>query len=322
MGGKNVVTEIEIPGFLKRSGKVREIFEVFPKELLIVSTDRISAYDVVLPTGIPDKGRILNQLSAFWMNLLKRVVPNHLVSVDGYECFPLLAPLSSQKMDILEGRIMLVKKAEVIPVECVVRGYISGSLWQAYQEALPRGQVLGHELPANLQESEELPVPIFTPATKATEGHDINLTYDEMVNHLTLWLLEHPDIKRFTSADLLAQRLLAKSLALYQRAKKYARRRGIIIVDTKFEFGFVGRKLTLIDEVFTPDSSRFWPADSYEPGRPQESFDKQYVRDWLDNVAKWNHEPPAPELPEDVVKKTREKYLTIYQGLMPEGTPI
>jgi len=203
MGGKNVVTEIEIPGLPKRSGKVREIFEVSPEGLLIVSTDRISAYDVVLPTGIPDKGKILNKLSVCWMNLLEGIIPNHLVSADDDTCLSDLGQLLSEEREVLKGRVVLVDKARVIPIECVVRGYISGSLWQAYQKALPRGQVLGHDLPPDLQESEELPIPIFTPATKAAEGHDINLTYEEMANHLSLWLLDHPKIKKLTTADLL-----------------------------------------------------------------------------------------------------------------------
>lgn len=315
MGGKNAVTEIKIPSFPQRSGKVREIFEVAPKGLLIISTDRISAYDIILPTGIPGKGKILNQLSAFWLRYLATIVPNHFTGIHDGLCFSYLDQLSNEEKESLKGRMMLVRKAEVIPIECVVRGYISGSLWQAYQEALPRGQVLGHELPPDLQESQELPIPIFTPATKATKGHDINLTYDEMANHLALWLLEHPEIKALTTADLLVHSLRSTSLALYLVAREYARRRGVIIADTKFEFGFVDGQLTLIDEVLTPDSSRFWPADLYEPGRPQESFDKQYVRDWLDNVAKWNHQLPVPGLPEEVVENTCRKYQEVFQHL-------
>ena len=326
--GAGAVTEIEIPVLQKRSGKVREIFELSAELLLIVTTDRISAFDVVLPTGIPDKGKILNQLSVFWTNYLDEIIPNHLISSDDQTCLAYLGPLPSEVAEELKGRIMVVKRAEVIPVECVVRGYISGSLWKEYENQ--RGEkgpkpyqipVYGHLLPGNLVESEELPFPIFTPTTKSATGHDINLTYEEMVNHLTLWLAEHPQIKRLIDTDFLAQDLRAMSLELYYTAQEYAKRQGIIIADTKFEFGFVEGKLTLIDEVLTPDSSRFWPADSYEPGRPQDNFDKQYVRDWLDKEACWDHEPPVPELPEDVVERTRGRYINIYLRLVPKRIP-
>jgi phosphoribosylaminoimidazole-succinocarboxamide synthase len=319
--GKRVMVEINIPSIPKWSGKVRERFDVSPELILFVTTDRISAYDAILPTGIPDKGVILNQLSIFWMELFKNIVPNHIFSSDDESCLSYLGQLSEEQVESLKGRMILARKAEVIPIECVVRGYIAGSLWKAYRETQelhrfsPKVSVLGHELPKGLEEAQELPIPIFTPTTKSFEGHDINITHEEMMNHLAIWLSEHPEIKRLTNAELLAQNLRAISLALYVVSRDYARRRGIIIADTKFELGFIDNHLTLVDELLTPDSSRFWPMNSYQPGGPQESFDKQYVRDWLDNIAKWNHEPPAPELPEEVVEKTREKYLEAYQQL-------
>lgn len=321
---KQVLTKLEIPGFVWESGKVRERALVDSRLgfLAFVTSDRISAFDVVLPTGIPEKGRVLNQLSNFWKRRFETVVPHDIVGWDHLSCIPYLGPpQKSEWVQALKGRTVLAKKAEVIPIECVVRGYIAGSLWKEYlasrgkNPAAHKVPVHNHKLPGDLKESEELPQPIFTPATKSLQGHDINLSYGEMVNHLREWLYHHPGINIITIAELLAQNLKSTSLAIYLIAREYARQCGIIIADTKFEFGFVNDQLYLIDEVLTPDSSRFWPDDSYQPGQAQLSFDKQYVRDWLDNVALWDHEPPAPELPAEVVKKTSQKYQEAFQRL-------
>jgi phosphoribosylaminoimidazole-succinocarboxamide synthase len=318
---KRVVVQVDIPNIPKWSGKVRERFDVSSELVLFVTTDRISAFDVILPTGIPDKGMILNQLSIFWMELFKTITPNHIFSSDDETCLSYLGQLSEEQVENLKGRMILARRAEVIPIECVVRGYVAGSLWKTYREAQKTHRfssevpVLGYELPRDLEEAQELQIPIFTPATKSFEGHDINLTHEEMINHLAIWLSEHPEIRGLTNVELLAQNLRAISLAFYIMSRDYARRRGIIIADTKLELGFIDGHLTLVDELLTPDSSRFWPTSSYQPGGSQESFDKQYVRDWLDDIAKWNHEPPAPNLPEEVVEKTRGKYLEAYQQL-------
>ncbi|MGQ9769599.1 MAG: phosphoribosylaminoimidazolesuccinocarboxamide synthase [Thermogutta sp.] len=283
------VTATDIPGFQKRSGKVRDIYDL-GEELLLVSTDRISAFDWVLPNGIPNKGQILNQLSAFWFSILCE--PNHLISAD-IDAIPL--PAGADK-ESLRGRTSLVKKTRVVPIECVVRGYISGSAWKEYQRT---GTVCGIRLPPGLRESERLEEPIFTPATKADTGHDENISFDRMVQIV---------------GGATAEELRQRSIRIFQRGAAYALDRGIIIADTKFEFGWWQDQLLLIDEVLTPDSSRFWPADCYEPGRSQPSFDKQFVRDWLEKV-KWDKNSPPPSLPEEIVNKTREKYIEAYERL-------
>ncbi len=283
-------------GGLKR-GKVRDIYDL-GERLLIIATDRISAFDVVLPTGIPEKGRVLTQLSLFWFDFLKASVETHFLSTD----LSLLPAEFQAARAQLEGRTMLVRKAQVIPVECVVRGYLAGSGWRDYQET---GSVSGIELPVGLVQCQELERPIFTPATKAESGHDENITIAELRHRL---------------GDELAHTLEEKSIAIYQQGADFARRRGIIISDTKFEWGWADGKLLLIDEVLTPDSSRFWPQESYQPGRSQVSFDKQYVRDWLESSG-WNKEPPAPQLPEDLVEKTTQKYLEAYKRLTGKELP-
>lgn len=265
-------------------GKVRDIYDL-GSQLLIVATDRISAFDVVMPNGIPDKGHVLTQMSLFWFDLTEDIVENHLATADATE-YPACI---GKYLAVLAGRSMLVRRAEVVPVECVVRGYLAGSGWREYQQW---GSVCGIELPAGLRESDKLPEPIFTPATKAEEGHDVPLTPEQAAE------LAGEDTYR---------ELKRLSLAIYAKAADYARQRGIIIADTKFEFGRIGDRLTLIDEVLTPDSSRFWPRDEYESGRPQKSFDKQPVRDYLDSLG-WDRTPPAPELPPEVVQSTTERY--------------
>ena len=276
-------TEFEGVKLLAR-GKVRDIYDL-GSQLLIVATDRISAFDVVMPNGIPDKGRVLTQMSLFWFELTEDIVENHLVTADATE-YPACI---GKHLEVLAGRSMLVKRAEVAPVECVVRGYLAGSGWQEYRE---KGSVCGIELPEGLRESDRLPEPIFTPATKAESGHDINITPEQA--------MEIAGEETYREVERL-------SLAVYGRAADYARERGIIIADTKFEFGRHENRLILIDEVLTPDSSRFWPADEYEPGRAQRSFDKQPVRDYLESTG-WDKQPPAPELPVEVVEGTSERY--------------
>lgn len=274
------------------SGKVRDVYQVGSDHLLFVATDRISAFDYVLATGIPHKGRVLTQLSLFWFDFLKDVVPNHLVTADVSRYPEEVKPYADQ----LRGRSMLVQRAEMFPVECVVRGYLVGSGWKEYKAS---GSVCGIKLPAGLRESEKLPEPIFTPATKATTGHDENISFEHMTQ-----LVDPED----------ARQLRDLSLAIYQKASDYARQKGIIIADTKFEFGRTARGITLADEVLTPDSSRFWPADKYSPGMSQESFDKQYVRDYLEEI-RWNKQPPAPALPPEVARKTGEKYVEAYRRI-------
>jgi phosphoribosylaminoimidazole-succinocarboxamide synthase len=273
----------------KRSGKVRDIYDL-GRELLLVSTDRISAFDWVLPTGIPDKGRVLTQISAFWFDRLNE--PHHLLSTD-VETFELPSGVDWAP---LVGRSMLVRKTNVVPIECVVRGYLSGSGWKEYRE---RGSVCGVRLPANLRESDRLPEPIFTPATKEESGHDINISFERMVE---------------LAGRATSEELRRRSLAVYQRGADYARSQGIIIADTKFEWGMTDEGIILIDEVMTPDSSRFWPLDAYQPGGAQPSFDKQFVRDWLETTD-WDKNSPPPELPADVVAKTRAKYVEAYERL-------
>jgi phosphoribosylaminoimidazole-succinocarboxamide synthase len=287
-----VILETDIPGVERYArGKVRDVYRVDGR-LLIVATDRISAFDYILATGIPDKGRVLTQLSLFWFDFLKDATANHLLTA-AVEEYP--APLPSYASQ-LEGRSMLVKQARMIEVECVARGYLSGSGWKEYRE---RGTVCGIRLPAGLRESSRLPEPIFTPSTKAQTGHDENVGFDTVVN--------------LVGADL-ARTLRDRTLDLYSRAARYAESRGVIIADTKFEFGFVGETLTLGDEVLTPDSSRFWPADTYQPGGAQLSYDKQYVRDYLESI-RWNKQPPAPGLPEEVAARTSGKYRDAYRAL-------
>jgi phosphoribosylaminoimidazole-succinocarboxamide synthase len=277
---------------LHASGKVRDVYRLNDDQLLFVATDRISAFDYVLATGIPHKGRVLTQISLFWFDFLRDVVANHLVTAD-VDKYP---PEVRKYADQLRGRSMLVMRAEMFPVECVVRGYISGSAWKEYKTA---GSVCGIKLPAGLKESDKLPEPIFTPSTKATSGHDENISFEEMV--------------RIVGAER-SHQLRDITLKIYTKASDYARTRGIIIADTKFEFGMTAKGITLADEVLTPDSSRFWPADKYQPGKAQESYDKQYVRDYLEQI-KWNKQPPAPALPADVARRTSEKYLEAYQQL-------
>ena len=278
-------------------GKVRDLYAL-DGQLLFVATDRISAFDYVLGTGIPEKGRVLTQLSLFWFDFLKNIVQNHLItaSVDEYP-----APLRKHA-DVLRGRSMLVKKAEMIDIECVARGYLSGSGWKEYQKT---GAVCGIKLPAGLKESDKLPEPIFTPATKAVTGHDENISFEEMVKH--------------TGREL-AEQLRDLTLKIYSTAADYAAGKGIIIADTKFEFGRTADGIILADEVLTPDSSRFWPADKYQPGHTQESFDKQFVRDYLEEI-KWNKQPPAPSLPDDVARKTSEKYIQAYKTVAGRELP-
>ncbi len=278
---------------LHASGKVRDVYQLDNDHLLFIATDRISAFDYVLATGIPHKGRVLSQLSLFWFDFLRDVLPNHVVTADVSKY-----PASLRKYDEqLRGRSMLVMRAEMSPVECVVRGYVSGSAWKEYKTS---GAVCGIHLPSGLRESDQLPEPIFTPATKAASGHDQNIfSFEQMAK------LVGPELSR---------QLRDLSLQIYSKAADYARQRGIIIADTKFEFGRTPQGITLADEVLTPDSSRFWPADKYQPGRSQESFDKQYVRNYLEEIG-WNKQPPAPALPAEAARKTSDKYLEAYHRL-------
>jgi phosphoribosylaminoimidazole-succinocarboxamide synthase len=290
----STVTETSLKDLPVRRGKVRDIYDL-GDTLLLVSTDRISAFDWVLPTGIPDKGRVLTQLSRFWFEHFKDV-PNHLISCD-VDDFDLPAGVDREP---LEGRAMLVRKTSVVPIECVVRGYLSGSAWTEYQQT---GAVCGIELPTGMQESEKLPGAIFTPATKAPQGqHDQNISYDEACAQV---------------GRELAKQISQRSIDLYTRGADCASGRGILIADTKFEFGLVDDELILIDEILTPDSSRFWPLDAYEPGHGQPSFDKQFVRDWL-SASGWDKNSPPPELPPEVVAKTRVKYIEAFERLTGE----
>ena len=277
---------------LHASGKVRDVYSVDTDHLLFVATDRISAFDYILATGIPNKGRVLTQISLFWFEFLRDIVPNHVATADVNQYPEVLHKYATQ----LRGRSMLVKRAEMFPVECVARGYLSGSGWKEYQAS---GSVCGIKLPIGLRDSEQLPEPIFTPATKAQSGHDENISFDRMVEILG----------RETS-----EKLRDLTLTIYKKAADYAKSRGIILADTKFEFGVTAAGITLADEVLTPDSSRFWPADTYAPGKAQNSYDKQYVRDYLESI-KWNKQPPAPALPAEVAHKTSEKYMDAYKRL-------
>jgi phosphoribosylaminoimidazole-succinocarboxamide synthase len=277
---------------LHASGKVRDVYQLDDERLLFVATDRISAFDYVLATGIPHKGRVLSQMSLFWFDFLADIVPNHLITAD-VERYP---QALQQYADQLRGRSMIVRRAQMFPVECVVRGYISGSAWKEYKAT---GKVCGIELPAGLQESQAFPEPIFTPSTKATSGHDENISFAQMC-----------EIVGTETASTLRD----LTLRVYKKAANYARQRGIIIADTKFEFGVTPKGITLADEVLTPDSSRFWPAETYAAGRAQDSYDKQYVRDYLEQIH-WNKQPPAPELPAEVARRTSDKYLEAYQKI-------
>jgi phosphoribosylaminoimidazole-succinocarboxamide synthase len=274
------------PGMsLPRQGKVRDIYDL-GDALLMVATDRISAFDVVMPNPIPGKGRILTQMSKFWFEMMTSLIPNHLITAD-VEAFPVVC---EPYLDVLRDRAMLVQKAEPLPVECIVRGYLSGSGWNAYLES---GELCGIRLPRDLQESDRLPEPLFTPSTKAELGaHDENISFGQTVKML---------------GEDLAVRLRDVSIGIYKKAVAFAEARGIIIADTKFEFGMIDGRLILIDELLTPDSSRFWPQDAYQPGGPQKSFDKQYLRDYLLSLG-WGKTPPAPELPPEVIENTRRRY--------------
>ena len=289
---EQAITKVDLPG-IKRftQGKVRDVFDL-GDQLLIVASDRISAFDCVMPNGIPGKGKILTAMSLFWFDLMADVAENHLIAsdVDAY-------PSELQKFrELLEGRSMLVRKAERFDIECVVRGYLAGSGWREYRES---GKICGIRLPEGLREADRLPKPIFTPATKADSGHDENISFERA--------------GALIGSDRAAQ-LRDLSIAVYEKARAYADTRGIIIADTKFEFGLVDGRVILIDEIFSSDSSRFWPKDRYEPGRSQDSFDKQFVRDYLETLD-WDKTPPAPELPEEIIRKSLEKYREAYRRL-------
>ncbi|HTQ58202.1 MAG TPA: phosphoribosylaminoimidazolesuccinocarboxamide synthase [Bryobacteraceae bacterium] len=297
MTSENIILNTELPGIEKHArGKVRDVYRV-DGQLLIVATDRISAFDYILPTGIPDKGRVLTQLSIFWFDFLRAVTPTHFVTANVDEYPAALRPFRDQ----LAGRSMLVKRAEMVEIECVARGYLSGSGWKEYRA---QGTVCGIPLPAGLRESDRLPAPIFTPSTKAQSGHDENISFEKMCG--------------IVGAEL-GRKLRDLTLEIYSRAAAYAETKGVIIADTKFEFGYVDGTLVLGDEVLTPDSSRFWPAESYQPGGAQFSYDKQYVRDYLESIH-WDKQPPAPPLPADVARKTSEKYRQAYHVLT--GKPL
>jgi len=293
----STITETELSLTLYARGKVRDVYSV-GEYLLIVATDRISAFDHVLATGIPGKGKVLTQLSLFWFDFLNDLVPNHLITADVQEYPRELREYAAE----LEGRSMLVKRAQMFPAECVVRGYLSGSGWKDY---LATGAICGIALPPGLRESEKLPEPIFTPATKSQDGeHDVNISFDEMAARI---------------GGHNAERLRSLTLSIYRKAADYAAQKGLILADTKFEFGIHAEGIILADEVLTPDSSRFWPLDQYEPGHSQPSFDKQYVRDYLESIH-WNKQAPAPALPDQVVARTQQKYLEAFRLLT--GKPL
>jgi len=287
----NLVDKVELPQLpLFKRGKVRDIYEIEDK-LLFVATDRVSCFDVVLEDPIPYKGIVLTQLSIFWFELTRDIIPSHFIT-SSIKKISQLEPYS----EILEGRSMVVRKTQPVPFECVVRGYLAGSGWRDYKKT---GKVSGIALPAGLREAEKLKEPIFTPSTKEETGHDIPVTFEYMVDKI---------------GEDLAVKIKEKSIELYQFGSQYAEQRGIIIADTKFEFGLLNGELILIDELFTPDSSRFWPKDEYQPGKSQVSFDKQYLRDWLESTG-WDKTPPPPRLPQDVIQKTSEKYLLVFKML-------
>lgn len=287
--------QTSLVGLPVRRGKVRDIYDL-GDQLLMVSTDRISAFDWVLPTGIPDKGRVLTQMTAFWFRQLQ--IPHHLISL---ELDPSRLPQGTD-LGPLKGRSMVVRKCEVIPIECVVRGYLEGSGWREYQQS---GSVCGIQLPRGLQQGSKLEEPIFTPATKAEQGHDVNISFAEMVAAI---------------GEQTATQLRERSLEIYRRGSEYALKQGIIIADTKFEWGWHAGQIMLIDEALTPDSSRFWPVDHYQPGRSQPSYDKQFVRDWLSTTS-WDKNSPPPELPAEIVSKTRDKYIEAYERLTHDDFP-
>lgn len=297
----SIILQTELPGLkLHARGKVRDVYELGAERLLFVATDRISAFDYILQSGIPDKGKVLTQLSVFWFHFLQGIVPNHLITAD----FPAYPAELKRHEEQLRGRSMIVKRAKMVQIECVVRGYLSGSGWKDYQRS---GEVCGVRLPAGLRESDRLPEAIFTPAVKASSGHDENISFAETANRI---------------GNEMAAQLSDISLKLYAAASAHALSRGIILADSKFEFGHTDAGLVLGDEVFTPDSSRFWPAEQYKPGGPQPSFDKQYVRDYLEEI-RWNKQPPAPALPEKVAQNTSAKYKQAFRQLtgreLPEG---
>jgi phosphoribosylaminoimidazole-succinocarboxamide synthase len=284
-----------------RSGKVRDLYELDGDRLLLVASDRLSAFDVVLPTAIPDKGRVLTGLSRFWFAATADIVPNHLLGTDPGNA------AAGGPPEVLRGRSMVCRRADVVPIEAVVRGFVAGSGWKDY---LATGAVCGVPLPVGLRESDRLPEPIFTPATKEEGGaHDMNISFDEMVNHVAgvPWL-------RDAAARPVAEEIRDRAVELYRRGAEIAARAGILLADTKFEFGFVDGALILVDELLTPDSSRFWDAATYEPGRAQASYDKQFVRDWLEAQA-WDKRPPAPELPDEVVAGTRARYVEAFERI-------
>ncbi|MGM0492301.1 MAG: phosphoribosylaminoimidazolesuccinocarboxamide synthase [Armatimonadota bacterium] len=295
-GPTKVIMSTDLPGAIsRRQGKVRDIYE-YEDGMLLVATDRISAFDVVMPTGIPDKGKVLTQVSEFWFDKTKHIVPNHLISTDVADFPETVQPHA----EMLEGRSMWCKKAEPMPVECVVRGYLAGSAWRAYQ----RGETYcGYDFPDGLREAEKLEEPLFTPSTKAEEGHDMPITMEQCVE-----LCCHKD----------AMAMEGNSIELYKYAWEHASKSGLLLADTKFEFGLVDGELTLIDELLTPDSSRYWEASEWQPGHQPEGFDKQYLRDWLDSLDDWDKTPPGPELPGHVVSKTRELYLELMERLTGE----
>jgi len=295
MENTKTVLSLDIAGVpLLKQGKVRNVYDLGDK-LLFVASDRISAFDVIMSNGIPEKGKILNLISDFWFDYMGDVVENHRITTDIDQIIAADDRLSSYR-DVLEKRAMLVEKATPLTVECIVRGYVSGSGWKDYQKT---GMICGIKLPEGLKQSDKLENPIFTPSTKADEGHDINITQEEAAKEVGQ-----------ETFDLIKK----TSIAIYSKARDFADTKGIIIADTKFEFGKIGDKIILIDEVLTPDSSRFWPKDTYEPGGPQQSFDKQFVRDYLEGLD-WDKTPPGPELPDEIVKKTSEKYLQAYRIL-------
>jgi phosphoribosylaminoimidazole-succinocarboxamide synthase len=287
----SVLVQTNLPGVpLHARGKVRDVYSL-GEQLLFVATDRISAFDCILPTGIPHKGRVLTQISIFWFDMLKDLVPTHFITSNVDEYPASLAPFRDQ----LEGRSMLVRRARMFEAECVARGYVSGSGWKDYQRT---GAICGIPLPAGLKQSDRLPQPVFTPATKAQSGHDENIGFEEFRS------IVGPQ----------AERLRELTLAIYQRAAEYAESRGIILADTKFEFGMIDGQLVLADEVLTPDSSRFWPKETYSPGGAQPSYDKQFVRDYLETLD-WDKRPPAPPLPDEIAEKTSAKYVQAYRAL-------
>lgn len=293
MNSTKAIFHVELPLPLIHRGKVREVFAVGPDRLLIVATDRVSAYDVVMDDPIPGKGIVLTQLSAFWFTRTQHLVPNHLLST-AFEDFPREV---AQHRSVLEGRTMLVRRTQPVRFECVVRGYLAGSAWREYHQS---GTVAGVRLPSGLQQSERLPEPLFTPATKAEHGHDENITFEELCNRLGIEL---------------AEQLRQWSLLLYRTAHDYARERGLILADTKFEFGYLPTgQLLLIDEALTPDSSRWWLAESYQPGMPQQEYDKQILRRWLDQSG-WNHQPPPPRLPAELIEELQRRYREAFDRL-------